>query len=381
MFDDIRPFTDAEISAAMQRMADHPLFPKVCGWLFPERPAEQVAAAVRGCRTAEEFQLRFMLPVVESIVEKTTDGVTCTGLEKLDPGMRYLFVSNHRDIALDAAIFQVLLTRGGHRTSEISFGANLMAGDFVIDFGKSNKMYRVERPDTVSAPRAFLDASRRLSAYIRDTVTRKGESVWIAQRNGRTKDGRDFTDQGIIKMFGMSGKGDQASNLADLHIVPLSVSYEWEPCELGKAVERYCIRHHGSYAKQPGEDLASILDGVMRPKGRVAFHVGAPVTREDLAPFAGLPHNRFNKKVCDLLDGRIRPAFRLYPNNYVAADLISGQPLHADRYAEADVRRFQGHLDEILSGLPALLRDEPGAPEEIRMLLTDTYAAPVLQTL
>ena len=378
MFDDIRPYTDAEIPAAMQRIAGHALFPQVCGWLFPDRPVQEVADTVRVCRTAEEFQLRFMLPVVESVVEKTTDGVTCIGLDKLDPSMRYLFVSNHRDITLDAAIFQVLLSRAGLKTSEISFGANLMAGDFVIDFGKANKMYRVERPDTVSSPRAFLDASRRLSAYIRDTVTRKGESVWIAQRNGRTKDGRDYTDQGIIKMFGMSGKGDQVSNISELHIVPLSVSYEWEPCELGKAVERYCLRHQGAYTKQPGEDLSSILQGIMQPKGRVTFQVGEPVTEADLAPYAGLPHNQFNKRVCEILDGRIRPGFRRYPNNYVAADRLAGGTRFAAHYTAEDVRRFETHLDAVMASLPEAIRAVPGASEEIRRLLTDTYAAPLL---
>ena len=375
MFDDIRPYVDAEIPAAMRRIASHPLFAQICGWLFPDTPVEQVAETVRSCRMAEEYQLRFMLPAVEAVAAKTTDGVTCTGSEHLDPDQRYLFVANHRDITLDAAIFQVFLARHHLRTSEISFGANLMSGDFIIDFGKANKMYRVERPDTVASPREFLDASRRLSAYIRDTIVRKGESVWIAQRNGRTKDGRDYTDQGIVKMFGMSGNADQVTNLSELHIVPLSISYEWEPCALGKAVERYCISRSGSYTKQPGEDLSSILDGILQPKGRVCLHAGQPFTAEDLAPYAALPHNAFNKKVSELLDERIRSAVQLYPNHYIAADLLSGKASNAAHYTERDVVRFHAYLDAELDRLPASLRE---AREPIRGLMVDMYAGPLL---
>ena len=371
MFEDIRPFNDAEMPAALQRIAAHPLFAQVCRWLFPDEPADAVAATVRDCRTADEYQHRFMRPVVEAVMDKTTDGVTCTGLDRLDPALRYLFVSNHRDITLDAAIFQVLLDRGGLRTSEISFGANLMQGDFVIDFGRANKMYKVERPDTVASPRDFLEASRRLSAYIRDTVTRKGESVWIAQRNGRTKDGRDRTDQGIIKMFGMSGEGDQVSNLAQLRMVPLSISYEWEPCWLGKAVERFLVARDGTYVKQPGEDLSSILEGITQPKGRVEIRVGSVITAQDLEPFAGLPHNVFNKKVCEQLDSRILPGIRLYPNHYVAADLLSGQPRHAAHYTQADADRFRDRLEAQLDRLPQALQADRAA---VRDLMIQTYA-------
>ena len=177
MFDDIRPYTDAEIPAAMQRLVAYPEFRVVCGYLFPDKPFAEVAAVVASSRTVEEFQGRFMVPVVEALMDKTTDGVTVEGMEKLDPAQRYLFVSNHRDIVLDAAFLQVLLLRAGLRTSEITFGANLMQGGLVVDFGKSNKMFRVERPNTVASPRAFLTSSVRLSEYIRWTITEKRESI------------------------------------------------------------------------------------------------------------------------------------------------------------------------------------------------------------
>ena len=356
MFDDIRPYYDAEIPAAMRRIAAYPEFRTVCSWLFPEKPFEAVAAALVSCRTVDEFQHRFMVPVVCSVMDKTTDGVTVEGMERLDPAERYLFVSNHRDITLDATFFQILLDRAGHRSSEITFGANLMQGDLVVDFGKSNKMFKVERPTTVSSPRAFLQSSVRLSEYIRWTILERRESIWIAQRNGRTKDGVDATDQGIIKMFSMAG------DIADLHIVPLAVSYEWEPCDLLKAAELTALARDGHYEKKPGEDIRSILTGITQPKGRVHFTVCEPVKPEDLAPWNMLPVNAFCRETAALLDRRIRAGYRIWPNNRIAFDLLNGTGLGG--YTPEEKEAFEAHLATV--------------PEALRPVLLHIYAGPLL---
>ena len=204
MFEDIRPYIDSEIPAAMQRIVADKYFPLVCEYVFPGKPVQEIAAVIGSCRTVDEFQHRFMLGAVGTIIRKTIDTLSSEGVERLDPSKNYLYVSNHRDIVLDAALFDLILDQHGRRSAEITFGANLMQGQMIIDIGKSNKMFRVERPTTVSSPRDFLIRSKYLSDYIRYTLLEKGESVWIAQRNGRTKDGCDATDQGIIKMFGLS---------------------------------------------------------------------------------------------------------------------------------------------------------------------------------
>jgi len=356
MFDDIRPFNDAEIPAAMQRIVAYPEFRPVCGYLFPERPFAEVAAAVASCRTIDEFQSRFMVPVVEALMAKSTDGVTVEGMERLDPRERYLFVSNHRDITLDATFFQVLLYRAGLPTSEITFGANLMQGGLVVDFGKSNKMFRVERPTTVSSPRAFLQSSVRLSEYIRWTILEKRESVWIAQRNGRTKDGRDATDQGIIKMFSLAG------DIADLRIVPLAVSYEWEPCDVLKAAELTALARDGHYEKKPGEDLQSILTGITQPKGRVHYTVCEPVTAEDIAPWNELPVNSFCRETASLIDRRIRFGYRIWPNSRVAFDLLNNTV--SPGYTETEKAAFEAHLEAV--------------PEPLRRVVLEMYAGPLM---
>ena len=367
MFDDIRPYIDAEIPAAMQRIVADKYFPLVCDYLFPGHPVQEIAALVGSCRTAEEFQQRVMYRVIRSIADQTTDGLSVSGMERLNPEMDYLFVSNHRDIMLDAAFLQVMLSDAGRRTSEITFGANLMQGQLVIDVGRSNKMFRIERPNTVSSGRDFLAKSCYVSAYIRYAITQKKESVWIAQRNGRTKDGLDATDQGIIKMFCLSSEEDPVDALAPLHIAPLSISYEWEPCDELKALELYAKSSGQPYIKKPGEDLNSILTGIRQPKGRVHLSVCEPLSPAELEPYRGLPVNVCNKAVAELIDSRIKAGYRLYPNNYIAADLLSGKREHS--YTEAEKSAFVAHIDRITKEYPPELSD----------ILLKIYANPVLR--
>ena len=356
MFDRIRPYRDDEIPAAMERMASDKVLPIVCNFLFPERKVEDIAAELRSCKTVWEFQHSFGYDTVWAVVLKTIKELTINGLEQLPNDKKYLFVSNHRDIVLDAAILQDLLMNIDRDTTEITFGANLMEGQFVIDYGKSNKMFRVERPTTVSSPREFLEKSGELSSYIRHCILEKGESVWIAQRNGRTKDGHDQTDPGIIKMFGMAG------DIADLNIVPIAVSYEWEPCDELKAAE-LVARRAGPYVKKPGEDLNSILTGITQPKGRVHFEVGTPLTVADLEPYRTLPRNAFHREVAALIDRRVHAAYRLWSNNFVAASLM-GLQVPEGSFTEADKEAFLAHVEK--------------SPEALRSEIISIYAAPVM---
>ena len=366
MFDDIRPYVDSEIPAAMQRIVSDKYFPLVCDFLFPDTPVQEVAVLLGSCRTVEEFQMRVMYKVIYAIAGKTTSGLSVSGMERLDPNVDYLFVSNHRDIMMDAAFLQVLLADAGRKTSEITFGANLMQGQMVIDVGRSNKMFRIERPTTVTSARDFLLKSQYVSEYIRYAITQKKESVWIAQRNGRTKDGMDLTDQGIIKMFNLSGGEDRVQSLDELHIAPLAISYEWEPCDELKALELYAKSSGQPYIKKPGEDLNSILTGITQPKGRVHLTVCEPLRREELEKFSDRTNPEFNKGVADLIDSRIRAGYRLYPNNYIAADILSGKRSHS--YTDAEKEAFLQHVEAITKEYP----------EELKDILLRIYANPVV---
>ena len=366
MFDDIRPYNDSEIPAAMQRIVSDKYFPLVSNFLFPERPVHEIAAIIGSCRTTEEFQRRFMYDAIYSVVDKTTDGLSVEGMERLDPGTDYLFVSNHRDIMLDAAFLQVLLLDAGRKTSEITFGANLMQGQLVIDTGKSNKMFRIERPSTVTSPRDFLLKSRYVSEYMHYAISDKHESVWIAQRNGRTKDGLDSTDQGIIKMFGLGGSQDKIESLASLNICPLAISYEWEPCDILKALELYAKSSGQPYVKKPGEDLNSILTGITQKKGRVHLAVTEPLRREELEACRGLCLSAFNREVAALIDRRIKDAYRLWPTNYIAKDILSGK--HSFSYTDTELKTFKKYIADSIKDYPP----------ELKEILLKIYAGPLL---
>ena len=365
VFDDIRPYYDSEIPSAMERIASDPVFPIIAAYVMPGIPLEAAKRKVLSIKTARQLQEDIMAGVIAEILSKSSDGMTYEGLEHIDPSGAYLFISNHRDIMLDAAILQYILVINNLPSTEITFGANLMNPRIVVDIGKANRMFRVERPSAATSAREFYNISRHLSDYIRYTVTGKNASVWIAQRNGRTKDGVDKTDQGVIKMLGLSAEGDQVRAMADLHITPMAISYEYEPCDFAKVAETAALERQGYYTKKTGEDLNSILSGVTTPKGRIHVKICKPLTEEDFAPFAGLPGNGFNRAVASLLDSRIRPAYKIMPTAYIASDILSGNDLQDNpNYTEAEASAFLNHIK--------------GCPSSLRSRLLSLYAAPVM---
>lgn len=362
-FEEIRPYTDDEIPAAMDRIAGSTSFPLLASYVFPDRNLDDVRREVRSYKTIHDFQMGIMYWANRKIIKDSTASFTCGGMENIGSSTlnskpstlnsnthhpspnAHLYVSNHRDIMLDAALFQNVLVDNGHDTTEITFGANLMQGQIVIDIGKSNKMFKVARPG--GSVREFYKSSLLLSEYIRYVITEKHHSVWIAQRNGRTKDGKDRTDQGIIKMLCMSNSDDKVKAIADLNIVPVSVSYEWESCDILKTVELY-ERQFGPYIKKPGEDLNSILTGITQYKGNVHFEVCKPLSFEELNEFSDLTSVDFHKAVANLLDQRICSSYHLYPNNYIAHDILYGNKKYADMYSSEEKDAFMHRMNKLL---------------------------------
>ena len=366
-FDDIRPYYEEEIPEAMRRIAKSNAFPLLATYVYPDEPVEQVRQRIAGYRTIHDFQMEAMRMVNQRIIAQSITEFCCNGIERLRPDESYLYVSNHRDIMLDSSLLQYYLVTQGFDTTEITFGANLMMNQLLIDIGKSNKMFRVERPG--GSIKEFYQASMHLSEYIRHTITEKHQSVWIAQRNGRTKDGVDATDQGIVKMFCMSEPKDKIKALGDLHIVPVAVSYEWETCDILKALELY-QGQFAKYVKKPGEDLNSILTGILQHKGRVHFELCEPITEEELALYDDLTSNEYHKAVAQLIDSRIRPAYRLYPNNYIAHDLRYGSTRFSGFYTQEE-------RDAFVSRLGRLDRYDTCDLDQLRDIFLGIYANPV----
>lgn len=343
-FDDIRPYRDNEIPDAMQRISDSPVLPLLASYVCPELSLDYVKEMIRGFRTVRDFQYGIMHKVNEQIISNSISKFTFEGAEKLQKHTPYLFVSNHRDIMLDASLLQNALVDSGLDTTHITFGANLMMNPLVVDIGKSNKMFRVERPG--GGIKDFYKSSLHLSNYIRYVIREESESVWIAQRNGRTKDGNDQTDQGIIKMFCMSKPDNKIEALSELNIVPISVSYEWESCDILKALELYASQNV-KYIKKPGEDLNSILTGILQPKGRVHFQVCDVITEKDLVEYNNCTNNEYHKQVAQLIDKRILSAYKLWPNNYIAHDMLYGQRKFVSKYTCDEEEAFKAHLSKL----------------------------------
>lgn len=375
-FDDIRPYNPDEVPAAMQRIAESEGFPIVASFVFPDQDIKKLRTMVANLKTTEEFQSKVMAQFNEQVIKRSTTEFNVEGIDTLQKDVPYLYVSNHRDIVLDSSLLQYKLHSLGFQTTEITFGANLMCMPLIIDIGKSNKMFRVERGGT---PKEFYRCSLHLSEYIRHVITEKHSSVWIAQRNGRTKDGLDKTDQGIIKMFGMSRNDDKIKSLAELNIIPVSVSYEWESCDYLKAFELYISRNQ-KYIKRPGEDVTSILTGITQPKGRVHFEICPQIREEELSAFDCMTANEYHQQVARLIDQRIISHYRLWPNNYIAHDMLYGTNTYREHYTDEEKQLFVEHM-AVLNQMAQLEQYEVTDLDALYDIFLGIYANPVNQKL
>lgn len=368
-FEDIRPYYDSEVREAILRIISHPLFQKIADYLFPDTEPSDLSDGMRTFTSVYEFQSQIMHKAIRAIISKSSDGLSYEGFGRLDRSEAYLFVANHRDIVLDSGILEILLHENGFETSEITFGSNLMKDPFVVDVGKLNKMFKVHRGET---GREFLQHSQRLSAYIRYTITQKKQSVWIAQRSGRTKNGDDRTETGILKMFAKSGQKDFAGNLSGLKITPLTISYEYEPCDNLKVREQI-LSARGPYYKAPDEDLKSILAGISEYKGRIRFVVGEPVIHElETIARAGSDNERY-KMLAQVIDRQIHRNFKLWPANYAAFDLLYDTRKYVTMYSTDEKERFIAHIENRIESLKGLAEKT----DLLRMFL-DLYARPVI---
>ncbi|MBR5984407.1 MAG: 1-acyl-sn-glycerol-3-phosphate acyltransferase [Bacteroidales bacterium] len=343
MFDDIRPYYTEEIPAAMQKIADSEIIPHIVNYLMPGTDVESFRERLRKVRTTYEFQSGIISECIDIILKKTTSQFVWTGIENISEDKPYLYISNHRDIVLDAMLLQYLLIKENHRTSQITFGSNLMQHPFIVDFGKVNKMFKTERGGNRVE---FYNNLTYMSKYIRHVVTENKESVWIAQRNGRTKDGLDVTDPAIIKMFWSSRRDDKIQSLAEMNITPVSVSYEWDPCDKLKTLELYHTKIDGKYNKVPGEDITSILTGIKQPKGKVNFHICKTLTENDLRKIDSLEGNYFSN-IAKQIDEQINSNYAINPNNYIAHDIRSGEAKYANQYTDEQKKQFVEYMNWI----------------------------------
>ena len=370
-FDDIRPYSDEEAVKALARVSRHPMIPSISKYLFPDKPANTLKRRMRKIGSVDQFQNEVMSDVVESIIDTTSDGFTCGGMEYIKEVQGpFLAVSNHRDIVLDPALIQYSLKCAGLPYTEICVGSNLLSNRLVEDLMRSNRMIKVIRG--IKARELYL-SSVRLSNYIRESIVSGRSSIWIAQREGRTKNGLDTTEQGLLKMFDLSGKGSFEENFSELHIVPMSISYELESCDARKARE-LLLRRDGPYKKKPKEDLHSILTGIRQQKGHIHLEVGAPLTAEEIAEASKCQKNDRYQAIRHTLDRRIIEGYKLWKTNYIAHDLLYDKHEFAEQglYSAQDLAEFENYIEHKLGKLERRL--DRG---ELYKIFVGIYAGPV----
>lgn len=364
-YDSIRPYFEHEMPAAMQRIVDDKYFPDLAKYVFPDKTLEEVKAIVLSVKTADDFQILAMSNLVQSVIRNSVSEFSYDGIENISKEKAHLFVSNHRDIMLDSAFLQQVLHWNDFKTTRITFGDNLMISQLAIDIGKSNKMFTVKRGGSM---RDFYNNSLELSSFIRQSITVEKESIWIAQRNGRTKDGNDETDQGVIKMFCMS-EPKCPKSIEELNIIPIAVSYEIESCDVLKTREIYMSRF-GKYEKQKGEDLTSILTGVNQSKGKVHISICEPITIDELECVDQQNEVAFHQSAARLIDKHIYMKYKLMSNNFIAHDLRSQTSTYQSHYSEQEKAFFQKMLDNALNSIE-------GEKDVIRDIYLGIYANPV----
>ncbi|MBR5034326.1 MAG: 1-acyl-sn-glycerol-3-phosphate acyltransferase [Bacteroidales bacterium] len=371
IYDDIRPFTDAEAARELPKLADSAMVVKAGRFFFADKPDDYLPSLIRSCRSVNDFQEKVVSQIVERDLELTHSQLSYSGIENLldaDGKMGcFVFLSTHRDIVLDPAFLEFALFKNGLPESEIAAGDNLLASREIEIAMRSNRMITVVRSDN---PRVVYESSKKLSSYIRERVSSKQQSVWISHRGGRTKDGNDRTEQGLLKMLDMSGKGSFLENFMELNIVPVTISYEYETCGALKALETLTKERQGFYKKQPGEDVNSMLQGFLQHKGRIHVDFGKPLTEEELLQADSAQRNDKFRILANILDQKLKASFHLWPTNYAAADMVTGRSdyLQQGLYTAEDRERLETRLR----------KESEGMPPEIYSRMVKLYAAHII---
>ncbi len=343
-FDAIRPFYDAEVNDAIQKIVHHPMMKALMDFTFPDIPDEEWAQQLRRTHSIRDFQCNFIYRSIRQVLERSSDGLTTSGFEKLEQNTSYLFISNHRDIILDTSLLNCALFEHGLVMTASAIGDNLVKKSFLLMLSKLNRNFLVQRS---LSPRELLMSSKLMSEYIGQLLLRENRSVWIAQREGRTKDGNDMTQQGVLKMIAM---GSDEANLMDyfkkVKIVPVSISYEYDPTDALKMPRLLAEANSEKYIKEKNEDFITLLSGIMGQKKRIHIHVGDILDTEiDAIKQEFDNSNKQIQALAQVIDDSILTTYKLWPTNFIAYDLLNNTDRFADHYTEDEKALFERRLE------------------------------------
>lgn len=375
-FDAIRPVLPEELPGAIDQLFADPQFCAIAQGFFKDVPLEALKQKAKACRDSLEFQKTFFYPLLKQLVNQCAKGglrldATALGEERHVP---HTYVSNHRDIVLDSALLDIMLIDNGFdNTVEIAIGDNLLIYPWIKTLVRINKSFIVQRS---LGMREMLFSSKRMSEYMHFAITQLHEGIWIAQREGRAKDSNDRTQESILKMMVMGGEGSVVERLKELNIVPLSISYEYDPCDFLKAKEFQQKRDDPNHKKSREDDLKNMQTGIFGEKGHVVYRMGTPVN-EWIDQYAQLPKNELFRAVAERMDRTIHASYELYATNYVALDLLKGTNEQVAHYTEQERAAFEAYLAQRIA-----LIDLPGKDEAfLRERILTMYANPLINHL
>lgn len=369
-FDEIRPYHDEELPQIYEELIADAAFREAVSTVMPGVPFEQIARQMRACKTKQEFQRAFSYNLIQNIIKEATDGVTLNHTALPDEGKNFTYISNHRDIILDSGFLSVLLADIGLDTPEIAIGDNLLIYPWIKKLVRINKSFIVQRGLSM---RQMLESSMRLSAYMHFAINRKKQSIWIAQREGRAKNSDDRTQDSVLKMLAMGGEGSVIDRLIEMNIAPTALSYEYDPCDYLKAWEFQLKRDNPEYKKSTADDLLNMKTGLFGYKGHVHFQTGACINDELRRMDGTLPKTELFARISALIDKRIHSNYRIYPNNYVAHDLLEGNDNFTSHYTPEDRQRFLTYLEQQLARIEIVGKDE----NFLREKMLSMYANPL----
>lgn len=370
-FEDIRPLNQDEVQAAIEELLASEEFRHALRYVKPDLDWDQLSAAMRACKTKEQFKSTLAYDAVMTVAKKTTFSLTISGRSRLPEGKpACTFISNHRDIVLDASFLNVMLYDVGYGMTQVAIGDNLLIRPWIKTFVRLNNSFIVKRGVSV---RQMLEVSGTLSAYINHTIKDTKESIWIAQREGRAKDSNDRTQPSVLKMLCMAGGKDIIGNLKSLNIVPVAISYEFDPCDYRKAQEFQLKRDNPEYHKTQRDDLLNMETGILNNKGRVHFTISQLINDQLDQLDLNMDRNELFAAVASIIDKEIYRHYRFYPNNYVAYDLLSGTRRFSDHYGLKDKKAFEEYLQKQLDKIVIPNKDE----NFLRKKILEMYANPL----
>lgn len=352
---------------------------EMMAWVYPNLQKEDIDDMLGEIRTVEGFQEQIAAPAFKVITQMTTSGLTFTNMDRLKKDTSYVFLSNHRDIILDSALLNVSLLEKGLKTTQIAIGDNLLQNNLIYEVVRINKNFIVHRNLN---PKEMLQYSKQLSNYIRHTVVENETSIWIAHKEGRSKDGDDRTASGLLKMLSMSGEGTVDEKLKEIRIIPTVVSYEYDPCDIIKANELLTKKQTGEYVKKEGEDFKSMIQGVIGHKGGVNIAVGSDLRDEYYALEKVKNKNDKVKELATMIDRQMHSLYKLWPSNYIAYDLLNGTKEYRDKYSVIQRINFRNYIrGRILMYTMAKKKldlSKEGHTNQLRQILLTMYANPVV---